>query len=99
MPEQDTVVAGNVATDHGGAFNIESADLAALVNVSISGNVAAARGGGGWCQSETPVQLFGCSVTNNTAAAGGGFFAAAPCRCGWVCLGSCCVCADGCVRF
>lgn len=92
-------MAGNVATDHGGAFNIESADLAALVNVSISGNVAAARGGGGWCQSETPVQLFGCSVTNNTAAAGGGFFAAAPCRCGWVCLGSCCVCADGCVRF
>lgn len=94
---QDSVVAGNVATDHGGAFNFESADLAVLVNVTIAGNVAAARGGGGWCQSETPVQLFGCSVANNTAASGGGFFAAAPCRCAvrlsWLlaCVLRCCI--------
>jgi hypothetical protein len=76
---QDTLVDGNVATDHGAAFNIESADLAVLVNVSITNNVAASRGGGGWCQSEVPLQLYGCLVQNNTAATGGGFFAQGPC--------------------
>ena len=77
-PLQDSMIEGNIVTDRGAAYAIESADIAAFLNTTITNNVAAMKGGGGWCASETPVQLIFSTVQNNSAAIGGGFFALAP---------------------
>ena len=62
-----------MVTDRGAGFHIESADIAAFVNVTIADNVAAQRGGGGWCSnSPQPLTLAQCTLTNNTAPVGGG---------------------------
>ena len=69
-----------MVTDRGAGFHIESADIAAFVNVTIADNVAAQRGGGGWCSnSPQPLTLAQCTLTNNTAPVGGGLFALGPC--------------------
>ncbi len=68
---RNSIISGNVATDHGGGF-YEASGTAILDGTTFTGNSAAS--GGGFGVGFGPVTCTNCTIQNNQADLGGGVY-------------------------